>query len=56
VSEQAVQELLRRYESQPKGISWFDQGLSFVVGFLSSLFVVFFVEFLKRRKLIDRET
>lgn len=56
VSEQAVQELLRRYESQPKGISWFDQGLSFVVGFLASLFVVFFVAFLKRRKLIDPET
>lgn len=56
VSEQAVQELLRRYESQPKRISWFDQGLSFIVGFLSSLFVVFFVSFLKRKKLIDRET
>ena len=53
INEKAVHELLRNYESLNTDISWVGVGISFVVGSLSSLFVVFFVNFLKRKRLIE---
>ena len=52
-NEEAVQELLRSYDTANKEPLWINLVLSFVVGSLSSLFVVFLVGFLKRKKLID---
>lgn len=53
INEKAVHELLRNYESLKTGISWVEVGISFIVGSLSSLFVVFFVNFFKRKRLIE---
>lgn len=53
VNEKALHELLDNYESTKSDVSWVEMGVSFLVGILSSLFVVFLVTFLKRKKLIE---
>lgn len=53
VSEDTLQRLLQTYESKQSAFSALGIGISFVVGSLSSFFVVLLVSFLKRRKLIE---
>lgn len=53
VSEDTLHRLLQTYESKQSVFSALEIGISFVVGSLSSFFVVLLVGFLKRRKLLE---
>ncbi len=53
LNEDAVKALLTTYESSQPSFSIMQIGISFVVGSLSSFFVVLLVGFLKRRKLLE---
>ncbi len=53
VSEEALHRVLQTYESNQSVFSVIEIGVTFLVGSLSSFFVVLFVSFLKRRRLIE---
>jgi len=53
LNQDAVHSLLQSYESKQSVFSMLEVGISFLIGILSSFFVVVLVGFLKRKKLIE---